>query len=166
MKSYLSVFILSIIYFSYAGTQSSNSSLTKEEQSELVSAHNKWRAMVGVDSVAWSEELAEEAQKWAEYLAKKGCRMKHSNTKNGENIYWSDYKSSPVEVVSEWASERKYYKGEKIKPSKISKYGHYTQMIWHNTKYVGCGKAICKNGSEIWVCSYSPAGNFLGERAY
>ena len=142
------------------------SSLTQEEQTQIIDAHNKWRAQVKVDDLQWSDELATEAQKWADYLAKKGCKMKHSSTKNGENIYWSNYESTPEEVVDDWASEKKFYNGGKVKSSKILKYGHYTQLVWHNTKYVGCGRAKCKNGEEIWVCTYSPSGNYLGEKAY
>ena len=142
------------------------STLNEQEKAELISAHNFWRAEVKLADIQWSDDLAAEAQKWANYLAKKGCHMKHSRTKNGENIYWSDYASTPKEVVDEWASEKKYYHGGKIKSSKVSKYGHYTQVVWYNTKFVGCGRAKCKNGDEIWVCNYSPAGNYLGEKAY
>lgn len=160
------IFLFIGLLFISAGPKKVVSSLSTIEQAQIISAHNKWRAEVNTGSIAWSDELAAEAQEWANLLAKKGCRMKHSNTKNGENIYWSDYASTPEEVVDEWASEKKYYRGGKIKASKVSKYGHYTQVVWYNTQYVGCGRAKCKNGDEIWVCTYSPTGNYLGQKAY
>lgn len=159
-------FIFLFVAVFFMGGKPIESSLSSQEKEEIIIAHNKWRAQVKVKDIQWSEDLAGEAQKWANYLAKKGCRMKHSRTKNGENIYWSDYASTPKEVVDEWAAEKKYYRGGKIKSSKVSKYGHYTQVVWHSTTFVGCGKAKCKNGEEIWVCTYSPAGNYLGEKAY
>jgi len=160
------VFLFVGLLFISANPKEEICSLSQNEQQRIIGAHNKWRAKVKVDSIAWSDELAIEAQKWANYLAKKACRMKHSKTQNGENIYWSNYDSTPEEVVGDWASEKKYYRGGKIKASKTSIYGHYTQVVWYNTKLVGCGRAKCKNGDEIWVCTYSPAGNYIGEKAY
>jgi pathogenesis-related protein 1 len=150
----------------FIGGREVKTTLTAEEQAQIITAHNKWRAKVKVPDIQWSDELAAEAQKWADYLAKKGCKMKHSNSSNGENIFWSNYESTPDEVVDDWASEIKYYRGGKIKSSKVHIYGHYTQVVWYNTKYVGCGRAKCKNGEEIWVCTYSPRGNYIGEKPY
>ena len=150
----------------FIGGREVKTTLTAEEQTQIITAHNKWRAKVKVGDIQWSDELAAEAQKWADYLAKKGCKMKHSNSSNGENIFWSNYESTPDEVVNDWASEIKYYRGGKIKSSKVHIYGHYTQVVWSNTKYVGCGRAKCKNGEEIWVCTYSPRGNYIGEKPY
>jgi len=161
--AYLILIFLAAFFISGKNVEST---LSEQEKAELISEHNYWRAEVKVADIQWSDDLAVEAQKWANYLAKRGCHMKHSHTKNGENIYWSDYASTPKEVVDEWASEKKYYRGGKIKSSKVSKYGHYTQVVWYSTKYVGCGRAKCKNGQEIWVCNYAPAGNYLGEKAY
>ena len=163
------IILLTFISLSAILIQSKNtkvSKLTRQEKLEIISVHNQWRAEVGVDSLQWSDELASEAQAWAEKLAKRGCRIKHSKTPHGENIYWSTYESTPKQVVDAWASEKKYYHGKKIKESKIKKYGHYTQMVWSKTKLVGCGKAKCRNGNEIWVCNYSPPGNYIGEYPY
>ena len=35
--------------------------------------------------------------------------------------------------------------------------GHFTQIVWKDTKKVGCGVA-----GSFAVCRYQPAGNFLG----
>jgi len=160
---------LSILFVSYFFIQSKkkiSTTLSKKEQEEIIDVHNQWRAEVGVDNLKWSDELASVAQKWANKLAKQGCRMKHSKSPYGENIYWSSFASTPKEAVDEWGTEKKYYHGRKIKASKVHKYGHYTQMVWRKSKLVGCGRAKCKRGGEIWVCNYSPAGNIIGEYAY
>jgi PadR family transcriptional regulator len=43
--------------------------------------------------------------------------------------------------------------------------GHYTQIVWSNTREVGCGVARDSN-REVWVCNYNPPGNWIGERPY
>ena len=40
------------------------------------------------------------------------------------------------------------------------KTGHFTQVVWKDTRQLGCGVAMC-DGGEIWVCNYSPPGNFV-----
>ncbi len=161
-------FVIIILFLSFISADSINvrTSLSANEQTQIVDAHNKWRVMVGTDDLKWSDELASEAQAWANKLAKRSCRMRHSTSESGENLFWTSGNASPEEVVDDWATEKEFYRGGKIRSSKVAKYGHYTQIVWYNTKYVGCGMAKCKNGHQIWVCNYYPAGNFLGEKAY
>jgi len=43
--------------------------------------------------------------------------------------------------------------------------GHYTQIVWRDTKELGCG--VARGGDrEIWVCDYSPPGNYQGRLPY
>ena len=35
---------------------------------------------------------------------------------------------------------------------------HYTQVVWKDTKEVGCG-----HKDTVWVCQYGPGGNMGGE---
>ena len=40
--------------------------------------------------------------------------------------------------------------------------GHYTAMVWSNTKKVGCGVTEYKDGkwfAKLYTCNYGPAGN-------
>jgi pathogenesis-related protein 1 len=43
--------------------------------------------------------------------------------------------------------------------------GHYTQIVWRDTTSVGCAAQSCPQG-EIWVCDYSPPGNYVGQHPY
>ncbi len=43
--------------------------------------------------------------------------------------------------------------------------GHYTQVVWHSTETVGCGKASC-GSEEVWLCNYNPSGNWFGQKPY
>lgn len=41
--------------------------------------------------------------------------------------------------------------------------GHYTQMVWHSTRLIGCGVAECGDDTSLWVCQYYPGGNYQGQ---
>ena len=64
-----------------------------------------------------------------------------------------------------WVDERRAFNAGYNACASGAVCGHYTQVVWKNTKLVGCGIASCGN-SEIWVCNYSPPGNYVGERPY
>lgn len=59
-------------------------------------------------------------------------------------------------AVDSWMSEKPLYKkGDEMAA------GHYTQVIWRDSRRVGCGVAV--NGQSRFVtCLYSPAGNVQG----
>ena len=44
-------------------------------------------------------------------------------------------------------------------PAYSNAVGHFTQLIWRNSKQLGCGMSVC-NGANYWVCRYSPTGNW------
>lgn len=47
--------------------------------------------------------------------------------------------------------------------------GHYTQIVWRKSTELGCGVATCnstRGKADIWICNYSPAGNFVGQTPY
>merc|ERR1719273_691408 len=46
--------------------------------------------------------------------------------------------------------------------------GHFTQMIWANTQYVGCGwrGGDCTQYGGMLVCNYYPPGNYIGQSPY
>lgn len=53
--------------------------------------------------------------------------------------------------------------------------GHYTQVVWANSEYVGCAAHTCSsftglsssfNGGTIVVCNYGPGGNYNKQFPY
>lgn len=141
----------------------------------MVAAHNRWRSEVSVPGLKWSDKLADVAQGWADHLAGNSCAMYHSGNGYGENIYqasalmWSDgrrdlQKKTPKQVVDAWGSEIQYYNYADNSCSGVC--GHYTQVVWKDTKEVGCAMAVCGSNAQIWVCSYASAGNVVGQRPY
>jgi len=141
----------------------------------MIAAHNEWRAKVGVPDLQWSDKLAAAAQKWADHLAASSCSLGHSGGEYGENIYWASsliYSDGRRELspkiardaVNSWGNEVKWY--DYADNSCHMECGHYTQVVWKNTKEVGCAMAVCSNKAQLWVCNYYPAGNMIGHKPY
>jgi uncharacterized protein YkwD len=127
----------------------------------ITKAHNTYRKEKGVPDLVWDSTIAAYSLEWANKLKSKGCGMQHRTTHTyGENLAWaSGFKLTPVQVVKMWHDEGKDYSYSKnsCAPGKVC--GHYTQVMWRNSKKVGCAVATCGN-SEVWVCNYDPPGNF------
>lgn len=130
---------------------------------EMLGAHNSVRSKVGVPPLQWSPDLAAYSQKWADALIAGNSISHNGRSPYGENIIATGLGSTPALVVAEWASESRYYTYDTNSCS--GDCGHYTQLVWRDTRKVGCAAARNKQ-REIWVCSYDPAGNFLGELPY
>ncbi|KAJ6759314.1 hypothetical protein OIU74_025899 [Salix koriyanagi] len=45
--------------------------------------------------------------------------------------------------------------------------GHYTQIVWRETKRIGCARVDCFGGRGVFMtCNYDPPGNYIGEKPY
>jgi len=131
---------------------------------QMVSAHNHIRKQVHVPKLKWSDELAKVAEDWAKHLAKENL-FEHSRGQFGENLFSITEKRAPAkQVVEAWASEERNY-DYKTNRCRKGECGHYTQIVWRGTAEVGCG--VARQGRrEVWVCEYSPPGNYVGQRPY
>jgi pathogenesis-related protein 1 len=148
----------------------------------IVSEHNRLRTEAGVtEPLSYAPALAKSAQAWANHLQQSHhCQMQHSHAKEGygENLYWASpliwsngrtelRTIAAAEVISSWGKEKIDYDHVSNTCALGAECGHYTQIIWRDTKKVGCGFAVCSDSREqVWVCHYSPAGNILGEKPY
>jgi pathogenesis-related protein 1 len=133
---------------------------------QILDAHNQWRKRYNVPALTWSSQLASYAQEWANKLLREGKFEHRKNSPYGENLaFASGQQLSPGRVVGMWGEEVKDYNyaSNSCKPGKVC--GHYTQIVWRNSKQVGCGVAR-GNGKEIWVCNYNPPGNYIGQKPY
>ncbi len=143
-------------------------------------AHNRVRAKHGLQPLKWSDKLAAYSQEWANHLGASGsCKMVHrpGTPPYGENLYWASPLSwstgetsvqdvSIQEVVKTWADEEKWYDYATNRCQPGKQCGHYTQIVWQKTSEVGCALKVCADKSQSWVCSYNPAGNYVGQRPY
>ena len=131
---------------------------------DMLSAHNDVRLHAGVPLLAWSNRLAAHAQDWANTLLSRRQFFHRPNPRYGENLFEIvGATASPAQVVHEWASEARDYNHRSNTCRGVC--GHYTQIVWRDTKAVGCAVAR-SGGREVWVCNYDPPGNWVGERPY
>jgi pathogenesis-related protein 1 len=131
---------------------------------DMLTVHNAVRATVNVPPLVWSDKLATAAQQWANSLLEKKQFVHNPKSKFGENLYQVEgAKATPKQVVDRWASESSAYDYKSNKCRGVC--GHYTQIIWRDTKEFGC--AVARGGTrEVWVCEYNPPGNYVGHRPY
>ncbi|XP_062587657.1 GLIPR1-like protein 1 [Saccostrea cucullata] len=144
-------------------------------QRDLLQAHNEMRisekGAADMKMMKWSKELADVAQKWANT-----CREGHNPRRKsryfrnlGENIYRSTNRASARDVIRSWYSEKSQYNFYSNHCSGVC--GHYTQVVWADSEYLGCGVAYCRNlfrgrGGYNYVCNYGPAGNWIGRKPF
>ena len=131
-------------------------------QKECLDQHNYYRKIHHVNPLELNEELSTIAQKCAEQLAVDSSNTneytKYKEEDLGENLYKANGKISGRDVVNTWYSENKKYNYD-LDINKGT--GHFTQIVWKNTKYLGVGYAITPEGYTIVCAKYLPSGNYL-----
>lgn len=130
--------------------------------------------------------MAKIAQRWAEQ-----CEYGHDECRDtikgwtGQNVGYQGTTDSmntikPENIVQAWYDEVKDFDKSKIdRPydgssgAGFAKIGHYTQMIWADTKKIGCGavrfvenKIFFNYNSIHLICNYGPGGNMIGDKIY
>ncbi|PNJ63604.1 GLIPR1L1 isoform 2 [Pongo abelii] len=146
-----------------------------------IEAHNEWRGKVNPPAadmkyMIWDKGLAKMAKAWANQ-----CKSEHNDCLDksykcyaafeyiGENIWLGGIKSfTPRLAITAWYNETQFYDFDSLSCSRVC--GHYTQLVWANSFYVGCAVAMCPNlggaSTAIFVCNYGPAGNFANMPPY
>ncbi|KAK1781167.1 CAP domain-containing protein [Copromyces sp. CBS 386.78] len=152
----------------------------------LLYHHNIHRSNHSADAMTWGESYAKYAQE-----AAAPCKFQHDLTPGGggygQNIaMWG---SSNTQVVLDkgaakagaQATTNMWYNGElplwpasnygndNPDTSNFESWGHFSQLVWKESKEVGCYTQYCPKGTmstqmDVWytVCNYYPPGNMGG----
>ncbi|KHN98715.1 extracellular SCP domain-containing protein Pry1 [Metarhizium album ARSEF 1941] len=128
---------------------------------EILAAHNFFRRQHGADPFSWNQKLARGAQDWAET-----CNFSHDSA--GENLAAMTGFPGWAAFVNMWGAERTKYNW--ANPGFSMNTGHFTQVVWKQTRSLGCGWKKCSGGwgkanGFYVVRKYDPAGNYGGQYA-
>jgi len=126
---------------------------------EMLSDHNGFRAQQCAGPLAWSGSLAQAAQAYANSCPSNGNGgFKHDPNRGqvGENLFWGPG-TNARQAVKWWFDEIRDY--DFNNPVWSAAVGHFTQVVWKDSRELGCGVANC-SGTLLWVCRYSPPGNW------
>ena len=134
----------------------------------ILQEHNKYRAIHGVPDLQLDNKLMQFATQYAESLAKNSNdyylvpsgNYYEGDQKLGENLYQCNKKScmdnyiQPLEI---WYKEKEKYNFL----TNVGEQGtsNFTQMVWKNTKKMGCGVGQKTDSIFKVVCYYLPKGN-------
>lgn len=169
--------------------------MSVDDKKIILMTHNKLRNQVaeGKTSIGpqlpyaqnmvqmyYSDSIGAKAQEWANRCtfahSKKDFR-KQPQFGTGENIWTSTWFGGKPEknwqkVIESWFSEIKDFAGKSVisfSPNGPPT-GHFTQIIWANSYFIGCGYASYSNQpgtvTHLHVCQYGPVGNILGFEIY
>nr|WPD49276.1 hypothetical protein [Hirudo nipponia] len=154
--------------------------LSPEVERRVLDHHNKLRRGEGssdMKEMKWDPTLAQTASMWAD-----GCVFKHGHPTSvktnygyvGQNIFWSSSESvDAVDGIQKFFDEKKDYIYSQTKCRERAVCGHYTQVVWADSEYVGCAATVCSGKREegkvsgtLMVCNYGPGGNYRGAKPF
>ncbi len=143
------------------------------EAQRLLLGHNAERARLGLPPLRWNPALARDAGDWAKTLLARG-ELEHASHDarkgHGENLWMGTAGAWNAEgMVEMFLDERRYFRPAAFPNVSLtghwSDVGHYSQIVWRETKEVGCALDSAR-GLDVLVCRYYPAGNVLGQSPY
>lgn len=139
----------------------------RNSPSDYLQLHNEARKEVGVDPLKWDLTLEAYARDYAKERSG-DCDLIHSGGPYGENIYWGygeGYNDAKA-AMKYWLDEKQFYDYD----NNICMFGreclHYTQIVWKDSKRLGCASATCPDDRVFFTCNYDPPGNIWGEWPY
>ncbi|KAH6932423.1 hypothetical protein HPB50_005647 [Hyalomma asiaticum] len=171
--------------------------VSKAEKHLILKTHNQYRSMVAMGKLAsfstatnmrellWDDEVASVAQAKADQCTNARGKLDHDKAADrfttkfksvGQNLAFRRSSASfkgpdwPGQIKA-WFDEYYHYPPEAVKsfhPPGGEPTGHFTQVVWATTGYVGCGYVDYTVAGvkempymQLYVCNYASAGNVL-----
>ena len=134
-----------------------SSLVSADIKDDTLKVHNEFRARHGAGPLKWSDTLATTAQAWAD-----NCKFEHGGSDGaGQNL--GQGQADVTSLVNQFYAEVDQYSDSK--PDFAMETGHFTQVVWKDTKEVACAVQMSCPGGPLWVCHYFPPGNVIGQFA-
>ncbi|UMM40687.1 hypothetical protein L5515_017215 [Caenorhabditis briggsae] len=154
----------------------------------LVSYHNVYRSKHNAPALIVDPVLESRGKRWADELAyHRGCLVHEQPRTYGENLFFFGARHLPspqtlaAAIIQSFYLEGIGYNYSSWKPMSFFKTGHFTQLIWKDSRKIGVGVSIVKSSSIRSPCvsggspnmylifvvvKYDPAGNMESHKAY
>ncbi|MBB4857237.1 hypothetical protein HNO88_000544 [Novosphingobium chloroacetimidivorans] len=165
--------VLGVVLLASAPAIMGASDFTGRFEQRVLAAHNRERSALGIAPLRWDPALAASARLWAAHLSASG-RFEHAPERadepQGENLWAGTRGYYGLEaMVDGWVREKRYFRPgtfpHNSTTGRVEDVGHYTQLVWRETRRVGCALASGTR-EDVLVCRYSEAGNYIGERPF
>ncbi|KAA0190381.1 hypothetical protein FBUS_05381 [Fasciolopsis buskii] len=136
---------------------------------DYLRGHNHYRRMIrtgqgtrqprssNLHNLVWNRTLENKARQMS-----RRCQFVHEEY--GENMHAGT--SLLLDPLKHWFDENKLFSFRPIAKASLNRYGHYTQMVWADTKSVGCWRNKCQwlklpqsspmKDAYFTVCKYFP----------
>lgn len=123
---------------------------------------NTLRAKHNSPPLQYNTTLAKNSNQWAYHLSST-TSLVHSSGFVGENLGLTQLNSNAtMSIIDMWYNENIFY--DYSNPKFTYETGHFTQIVWKNTKTVGFGISIdAKTNFMYMVMQFYPPGNVQGE---
>jgi uncharacterized protein YkwD len=124
--------------------------------------HNIFRKKHHSPPLIWNKTTASAASHWLQR-----CKFEHDPDRRlGENLYMIQH--TPYTKVSYYATSavKLWYREVIHHNYSAPVYSHFTQVVWKNTKQLGCAAKFCPiyGGKYLLIsCKYYPPGNWIGQ---
>ena len=128
----------------------------------VVAYINIIRAIHHAPPVIPTAKLNWAAGNWSEHMAKTN-KFDHSPYPYGENIAYipinQNYTAGAIAAVNMFYAEKSAWLASNKTPNSA---GHFTQLVWKSTRYIGIG--IASNKKNMYISfEFDPAGNVWGQ---
>ncbi|KFK28334.1 hypothetical protein AALP_AA8G502500 [Arabis alpina] len=152
---------------------------------DFTNEHNKVRATFGIPPLVWSQTLEAAAIRLARYQRnQRQCAFASPKDPGKYGVNQLIIQQSvlrlvtPSEAVRFWVNQRTFYDYESNTCESDHWCNNYLQIVWRDTKEVGCAQVRCakestvfffwkkKESSLLTICLYNPPGNVLDQKPY
>lgn len=143
--------------------------LTQEQIKIITDYINNYRAIHQAPPLIYDNTIAQVSQSWANYLLANNLFQHSGNMLYGENLtYFQGYGNDVISLLKQsidlWYNEVKLYDFKN--PGFSEATGHFTCLIWKDSKSFGLGFAINPTNNTVdIVMNTNPPGNYIGEFA-
>ncbi|NTZ41505.1 hypothetical protein G7A66_00035 [Altererythrobacter sp. SALINAS58] len=119
-----------------------------------------------VDSGLAAKDLLMEVERFDSFYSRSRQDLCHPHEAKLSNMS-TPGKFGAERIVGAWIAEKRYFKPGVFPANsttlKVQDVSHYTQIIWRDTREVGCSTRTGKS-EQILVCRYNSPGNVVGKR--